>query len=26
VEATDEELVEIRSGLERAGVLASVRV
>jgi 4-hydroxy-tetrahydrodipicolinate synthase len=26
VEATEEELVEIRSGLERAGVLASVRV
>jgi 4-hydroxy-tetrahydrodipicolinate synthase len=26
VEATDEELAEIRSGLERAGVLASVRV
>jgi 4-hydroxy-tetrahydrodipicolinate synthase len=26
VEATDEEIVEIRSGLERAGVLASVRV
>jgi 4-hydroxy-tetrahydrodipicolinate synthase len=26
VEATDEELVEIRSGLERAGLLASVRV
>ncbi len=26
VEATDEELIEIRSGLERAGVLASVRV
>ena len=26
VEATDEELVAIRSGLERAGVLASVRV
>jgi 4-hydroxy-tetrahydrodipicolinate synthase len=26
VEATDEELVEIRSSLERAGVLASVRV
>jgi 4-hydroxy-tetrahydrodipicolinate synthase len=26
VDATDEEIVEIRSGLERAGVLASVRV
>jgi 4-hydroxy-tetrahydrodipicolinate synthase len=26
IEATDEEIVEIRSGLERAGVLASVRV
>ncbi len=26
VEATDEEQIEIRSGLERAGVLASVRV
>src|SRR5512132_62638 len=26
VEATEEELVEIRSGLERAGVLASVRI
>jgi 4-hydroxy-tetrahydrodipicolinate synthase len=26
IEATDEEIVEIRSGLERAGVLASLRV